>query len=624
MKRIILINLMIIILLFVPINTLIVNAVSNNLGISLRTIETTPGGRVYVDLNNVDSNAEKMNIYILGGSQYLTVEVKDIHTSNPYFIMPKNAVSGQTYTLGIADITDYNGNKKSYSTPEISFGNYKIDVIDISLNNISIKGSSQVGKNDKLYLDVQTSGNISYISVNFKNENLPLENAIAYIQNLKENPYIDFNKMSNVLKDGNYYISDVFLFTNENNIQYSKVSTGQNVLPLNFDVRFSFKNNTEIIQNTEEIIMNSINLKKTEAQLNEKVYVDISTNKKVKDVMLSFYNQKSNSMMVVNLKDLNTQNPYFIVPYTTECATYELNYAILKDSEGNEIHYRKGTEGSGVKHFDFNSIIEIKERTNKESDLMVLDNENITKDIINEISNLKEDISIEINANNNPIIDSALFKAIENSNKIIIIKYNDIEWVFSGKDIDIKEIKSIDVGVNIYKVEEKDELNISNKVDAGIIIEFAENGKLPGKCLIKIKSQGDILEKLDNKEAKVYYYNDNKDNFNKVKMHTILSNDYYEFYINHNSKYIMTINAIDEKYLSQETSDLELNETVISNKNKEKIQNVNVNTNTNKNNLEFIIKLVVAVVCIIILILIGTGKILTNKNKTKKEKSNSN
>lgn len=623
MKRIILINLMIIILLFIPINTLIVNAVSNNLGISLRTIETTPGGRVYVDLNNVDSNAEKMNIYILGGSQYLTVEVKDIHTSNPYFIMPKNAVSGQTYTLGIADITDYNGNKKSYSTPEISFGNYKIDVIDISLNNISIKGSSQVGKNDKLYLDVQTSGNISYISVNFKNENLPLENAIAYIQNLKENPYIDFNKMSNVLKDGNYYISDVFLFTNENNIQYSKVSTGQNVLPLNFDVRFSFKNNTETIQNTEEIIMNSINLKKTEAQLNEKVYVDISTNKKVKDVMLSFYNQKSNNIMVVNLKDLNTQNPYFIVPYTTECATYELNYAILKDSEGNEIHYRKGTEGSGVKHFDFNSIIEIKERTNKESDLMVLDNENITKDIINDISNLKEDILIEINANNNPIIDSALFKAIENSNKIIIIKYNDIEWVFSGKDIDIKEIKSIDVGVNIYKVEEKDELNISNKVDAGIIIEFAENGKLPGKCLIKIKSQGDILEKLDNKEAKVYYYNDNKDNFNKVKMHTILSNDYYEFYINHNSKYIMTINAIDEKYLSQETSDLELNETVISNKNKEKIQNVNVNTNTNKNNLEFIIKLVVAVACIIILILIGTGKILTNKNKTKKEKSNS-
>ena len=617
MKKKILLIVIIAVFMLASLNAIIVYAATNQLNVSLKSTETTPGGKVYVDLKNVDASADKMNFYMGGANQYLTIEVKDIHTANPYFIMPANVIAGSTYGVGMVETIDVNGNHKTYETNDIQFGNSRINVLDISIKNLSIKGSTTVNENSKLYLDFNVSDNVNFVTMALKNKNSALGVVLLSVQDLKTNPYLDLlNIGTQKLYTGEYYISDVFLNPDNGQryVHYSTSAINEDELPLypiDFTIKSNSTNNTQ--QNKQnDIILDSISLSKTEAKLNDKVYVNISADKTLTEVMLSFKDQTSNNMMTVYLKDLDTDNPYFIVPYTTECATYELNYAILKDEEANEIHYRKDVANGQIKHFDFNSKIEIKKSIDLESGLIVLDNENITPEIINEIAEVQEDISIEINANNNPVISEALFNAIKKSNKIIIIKYYNVEWIFNGRDI--KETKSIDASVNMYKVNDDENSNIKDMINEGVILEFAENGQLPGKCLIRIFSEGDIEEELNNQEAKVYYYNDDSSNFNKVKMHTIITKDnYYEFYINHNSKYVMTKNAIDEKYLSSETSDLDLNENTVNDD--KKIENKEINK-------ELIIQIAVIITCIIILILIGKGKILSNKNKKKDEITN--
>ena len=110
-------------------NMMIVNATTNLLEISFRTTETTPGGKVYINLQNLPNNIDKMNIYIKGESQYLTVEVNDIYTNNPYFIMPQNVTVYQTFDIGTLETIDFNGNKTSYiGAYDLSIGDTKLFV----------------------------------------------------------------------------------------------------------------------------------------------------------------------------------------------------------------------------------------------------------------------------------------------------------------------------------------------------------------------------------------------------------------------------------------------------------------------------------------------------------------
>ena len=636
MKRKIIISFFIVVLLL---STILINFVKAETkpfekftGMYIKNSEIKPGEKVYVDLYvNHDSSTKIRASGVINNdfNRYITVEIKEIG-SKPYFVLPSNVTYGDTFKITVIEVSDSSGNM-AYATQSggINYtnclGKNIVKVVgnndEIALNNIALKGSTNYNKDvDKIYFDVQTTGQIEYASINLKNTENPVDNVIVYIQDLKENPYVDLKKASSSINAGTYYISDVFLWGTKNeSLQYSKSSTGNGVLPLNFDVKITFEeqNAMQESNNIGTISMNACKVMSTVAKQNEKVNVSLSADKTLDEVMLSFVDTKNQEkMMVVFLKDLNSKSPYFIVPYNTELGTYELNYAILKDIDGNKIHYRKGKEGNEVKHFDFDSIITIEENNSNDTKLLYLENDKITMDTIKDIYEMDEDITIEINANNKSIIESALFEAVKGSNKILRLKYNDIEWIFNGKDI--VNTKSIDLSTNIYKSAKDEETTIDSMLSStGIILGFAENGELPGKCLIRVHVTEDIINVLKKENVNVYYYNPEANNFNKVKMDTILTNDYYyEFYINHNSKYVLTNNEIDPIYVSSITSDLELNGGIIGTNQ----ASVNKQANSFSENKTLLIQIVIINICIIILVLIRKGIILSKKKSKKNNK----
>ena len=150
--------------------------------------------------------------------------------------------------------------------------------------------------------------------------------------------------------------------------------------------------------------------------------------------------------MIVTLTDTN-EKPYFTVPFTANAGSYNLSYLILKDYFGNETQYRSDEEYMSIKHFDFNSSLTVVDEY-ADTDLLHLENEKITDSVIQKVKELDDNVVIEIIADQNTEIKSEVFEAIKGTGKTLRIKYNNIEWLFNGKDIN--EVKSIDVRVWVY------------------------------------------------------------------------------------------------------------------------------------------------------------------------------
>lgn len=146
--------------------------------------------------------------------------------------------------------------------------------------------------------------------------------------------------------------------------------------------------------------------------------------------------------------------------------------------------------------------------------------------------------------------------AIKGSNKTLIINNGANSWVFNGEDILYP--KDIDVSTSIIATITN--LN-SNVIGKGIILNYADNGILPGKALVRIKATSQLIKKLGSL-VNVYYYDEDTSKLAKVAMNIRLTDDnYYEFYINHNSKYVLTNKVVDTSYTTKDDSVLVLNKS---------------------------------------------------------------
>ena len=103
------------------------------------------------------------------------------------------------------------------------------------------------------------------------------------------------------------------------------------------------------------------------------------------------------------------------------------------------------------------------------------------------------------------------------------------------------------------------------------LLTFSNNGTLPGKVLIRLKSME--LDKLfEEDNLYIYYYDLDEDKFLKVAMEVQKENGYYEFYINHNSKYILTEKELKNQYIAKSDEILSLNQDETK---QEKKKNIN-------------------------------------------------
>lgn len=160
------------------------------------------------------------------------------------------------------------------------------------------------------------------------------------------------------------------------------------------------------------------------------------------------------------------------------------------------------------------------------------------------LENMPENGVALLNPDTN-IVNTDTFEAIEGTNKSIVINNDGIQWVFNGKDINSSDIKPINI---------QTDLRIVSGIDYGfdeqvMQIIFRDNGILPGIAKIRLKS--DYLYAKYNAQGNLILSWLNSNGL-QVEDNDVLCNEdtYTEFYVSHNSTFIVSSQDQDEKLVA--------------------------------------------------------------------------
>ena len=247
----------------------------------------------------------------------------------------------------------------------------------------------------------------------------------------------------------------------------------------------------------------------------------------------------------------------------------------------------------------------------------------VNNDYVEKIESLENGKSITIDTTSDSILKADAFSAIKGKDVNMIVINDGIQWIFNGLNI-INDVKDINTKINIYKIFECNngeyEGMFSEGTDA-IVIEFASNGLLPGKSLIKIKADYSLRDYIGDSGLYVYHIEDSSDGLESIAKQISLSEDgYYKFYITHNSKYIISKKAASKSSVVKD-SVLELgNESLIDtsvdlddkdeNIEVDEINKIDVKNNKSFKSLYIIIpSCVLLIILFIILVIINRNKI---------------
>ena len=573
----------------------------------LEGTSAAPGERVYLELNAEKNKWEYISVFLnsVDSDHWFVVYLKDINTARPYFIIPyegdghTNGSSvprvGEKYELGTVVLwekcIDENGNicdkTKSYTTIKTNTSATYMDVgerkyftvkspnnqAETNTQKMTIEKFSflnnDVKYNDKVYIDFKYSS-----TVNIKGCSLWLYNTEPTTSYLSL-PIKDFNTKPYVLIErttaGNIPLAKTYklmtMVCTPENDQGETIAFTQDkfldTIQYNFNSEIRIKESTDSIM-TSDFRFVRFNIVGTEAQAGDEVTAEVVTTKPISSTLLTFYNPETKETLPVYLKGV--EKTYFTIPSTAKAGVYELQNIIMRDSKhtytiindnGKAIVYEDQYQTNNKITVDINKKLTIKEaETNKK--VLIFNNEDYSEEIKNKIIGLDEDAVITVFANNMTLIDKGLFEAIRETRRTLIIEYGESEWVFSGTDIE--NPKSIDVSMIVSDITNKNfgASFISSLPKKSQLLTFSDNGNLPGKVLIRLRSF-----KLDNTFGEdklfIYYYDKDADGLMKVAMEIEKENGYYEFYINHNSDYILANKAISGKYVLKDTDYLKLN-----------------------------------------------------------------
>ena len=375
---------------------------------------------------------------------------------------------------------------------------------------------------DKVYVSVSTAGaRLNGLTVTFKSDS---DNTTftASVKSLNNNPYI---VLPSNLSTAFYKVTDVLLTgLNNDNTTFSKHYSNSGV-----DNYWELMENVSVTAKkvVTPIKLNAISIEAKEASVGDKVNIKLDVNKSLKNLKLEF--KSSNKTMVVYAKSL-TDNPYFEIPTTTVGGTYTLYRVTLTSDDDTKVYTKDGSNGSTK--FALNSTIVVSDGTETS---FIYNNEDITSQIITKLYNSSDGTAITINADSNTIINKELFNVIKGKNKTLTINHSENQLVFNGKNI--VNSKAIDINMNVEKSSSNEK--ISKLVSDGVLVNFPDNGNLPGSALVRIKATDDV-SKLLSDNVFVYFYNESSNNFCLIANNIKKTNDgYYEFTISHNSDYLL-------------------------------------------------------------------------------------
>ncbi len=310
-----------------------------------------------------------------------------------------------------------------------------------------------------------------------------------------------------------------------------------------------------------------LNYSNTNAVIGERVPIEKEFyfdegNYGVKSVLLTFYNDINNTMFSSYLKDINNES-YIIVPSIAKEGTYRLQSAVIviKDLYNNDEFQSIVTESDMYKAI-FDQTITVKEPviSNKDASVLYFNAFNLDEASYDVINASKSTAIINIYAGEQEVIPSRLFYLIKDTTRQLIIESNGNEWVFNGTDIE--EVKPLNVSMELTDLENTDlpdNIKKSFGTDAMAVV-FPNNGSLPGKALIRIKNQT-LYKNMTGDKFYIYYVDEAGHRLNRVATEIQKSyNGYVEFYINHNSTYIISNTEVtDNEVLGNDEQILKVN-----------------------------------------------------------------
>ena len=419
---------------------------------------------------------------------------------------------------------------------------------EVKLKSFNLKTTDLFLK-EKMYYEMDYEGNPTFVGL-WAKEIHSGDPFYINTQNLN-NGYFDLATPNGNLNyfAGTYQVTGVTLGTKDGIAYYS---TDCNEAESTSCIKYDFSGLSFVLKSKEPEPTNELpifdyvlTMDYQQAYVGDKVNVNFGSpesfdgveidEKPVSNVMLSFTNQNDNSVLNVYLNSLD-KNPYFVVPSNATVGKYNINFGYLTFTDGTSEKY----QNRPGKVFSYDGSFEIMEKEFDKTKYS-FNSENYDSLVKNDLQKLNNDAIITVNANNSPIVYKELFETIKSTNRTLIIDYQNLRWTFSGKDIE--NPKTLEVSVKLDEFKSNDLKDLIKTKSA--LLEFTNNGELPGKTLIKIDSK-DLEKYFDSDVIYVYYYDETEKDILKVAMEVRKNNGFFEFYINHNSKYIITSKEITE------------------------------------------------------------------------------
>lgn len=427
---------------------------------------------------------------------------------------------------------------------------------EVKLNSFALK-STELSQDGKLYFDIDYEGEVSSISLWGKNESC--YGGVFYAATSAKNNYFDLSETSVV---GEVQVTGITLSKYEGGIVYYSKDGCDSDSCETYDfgnMKFTIPEKEKKDESDNGAAIWDYVLRMEQDQkvsVGDKVKVNLSpqTNggngvtyspKPLSKAMLSFTNESNGEVLNVYLNSTDNDT-YFIVPSTASLGKYSLNYGYLTFTDGTSEKYK----GTATKVFAYGAWFNVVEKEIDKTKYY-LNSENYSATVKGELAKLNNDAVITVNANNSPLVYAEVFDAIKSTDRTLIIDYQNMRWTFSGKDI--VNPKSLDVSVKLDEfLAEKVEKLKGKLATKSAVLEFANNGELPGKALIRLDGK-DLEKYFESDVLYVYYYDEEKDEISKVAMEVQKHDGFFEFYINHNSKYILTSEEVKEAEIVADT-----------------------------------------------------------------------
>ena len=341
-------------------------------------------------------------------------------------------------------------------------------------------------------------------------------------------------------------VTDVLLVgRNSNNTSFTKQYSLTGPNSYNFNTTLIISSSDSDSSEEAKVKLKNISLDSKSAKIGEKVYINVEANQKLNSLKLVF-TANDDKTFTVYAMDLSEDKPYIEIPSSSVGGVYSLTSAVVSSSKSSTAYSKSG--GKDTERFNFNSVLEVIDDSESK---FIYNNEDVTSDIITKLYNAPSGSEIIINAESNTFINEELFNAIKGKNKKLIINYKDNQIVFDGRDIN--NSKTIDIAMSVDNVSSNE--SIHKLVSDGVIVNFPDNGNLPGRALIKVKAIEEVTNILKD-TVYVYIYNKSSNNFCVIDTEVKKSADgYYEFTITHNSDFVITNKELDSKLVVKQSDD---------------------------------------------------------------------